>query len=220
MFFSFKKIIKSFFRTIFKIVIILVIAGIIVTTLYPLHYKDYINKYSSQYGLDPFLVAAVINVESKFQSEAVSSKNAKGLMQITDQTGKWGFDELNMEAYSEESLFQPETNIRIGTWYLNQLNKEFDDNQGLVLAAYNAGSGNVRKWLADESISRNGVTLDNIPFTETKEYIKKVNNNYKIYKVIYQNYMEKDENINPLYMDLVIKLRASLKEFLNELRNE
>lgn len=154
--------------------------------LYPIHYREIIDKYASEYDLDPYFVAAIIKVESKFNEKAQSSKNARGLMQITPITGKWASEELNIPHYSEEALFVPDTNIRIGCWYLNQLRKEFADNVQLILAAYNGGSGNVRKWLQDRRYSEDGKILKEIPFPETKLYVEKVVKNYKIYKIIYR----------------------------------
>jgi soluble lytic murein transglycosylase len=155
-------------------------------SLYPLKYEDLVEKYSKRYDLDPFLVMAVIKVESSFRYNAVSQKNARGLMQITEGTGRWGADKLGMKDYSAEMLFEPEANIHIGCWYLNSLYRQFGDTD-LVLAAYNAGSGNVSKWLSDKDLSSDGRVLDRIPFRETERYIKKVKNSYIIYKKLYEN---------------------------------
>lgn len=164
-------------------VLTLYIAG---KSLYPLKYEDLVEKYSKRYDLDPFLVLAVIKVESGFRYNAVSHKNARGLMQITEGTGKWGADKLGLKDYSAEKLFDPEANIHIGCWYLNSLYKQFGDTE-LVLAAYNAGSGNVTKWLGDDELSPDGKTLDRIPYKETEKYIRKVKNSYTIYKKLYEN---------------------------------
>ncbi len=154
--------------------------------IYPLEYTDIIEKYSSQYDLDPYLVLAVIRVESRFIPDAVSHKNARGLMQITEKTGEWAADKLQLVDYTQEKLFDPETNIRIGCWYLNTLFHEFTDTD-LMLAAYNGGSGNVSKWLKDTDYSKDGKSLDNIPFKETEKYIIKVKDSYTIYKKLYGN---------------------------------
>ncbi len=153
--------------------------------LYPDQYRGIINKYSKDYELDPWLVTAIIRVESKFDKTAVSRKGARGLMQIASITGKWAADELNINNYSEDMLFTPEINIRIGCWYLNKLRDQFKNDIVLMLAAYNGGSGNVSKWLKDYRYSSDGVNLETIPFKETREYIVKVDRNFKIYKYIY-----------------------------------
>jgi len=185
--------------------------------MFPIGYKDFINKYSSEYNLDPFLVAAIINVESKYNKDVTSNKNARGLMQIGPQTGEWGASELDIQNYSHELLFHPETNIRIGTWYLSQLNKEFGYDLDLVLAAYNAGSGNVQKWLDNIEYSHDGAELTNIPFKETEEYLKKVNFNYNVYKSLYKYYMEKPDSINSLYIDVIIIIKGYVKQFLQSM---
>jgi len=154
--------------------------------IYPLHYKEIIKKYSDEYDLDIYLVAAVIRAESKFDTNAISPKGARGLMQISSITGEWASQELNIEGYSEDILYSPDVNVRIGCWYLDKLKKEFDNNLSNVLAAYNAGSGNVSKWLRNDKYSTNRTDLIEIPFTETKNYIERVKRNYKIYKYLYK----------------------------------
>lgn len=181
---------KKRFITVFLICVILILtifalynAG---RSMYPLRYEKLVAEYSGRYNLDPFLVLAVIRAESSFRRNAVSHKSARGLMQITEGTGKWGAEKIGITGYSTEMLFEPETNIHIGCWYLSTLYKEFGDTD-LVLAAYNAGSGNVSKWLANDKLSSDGKALDDIPFTETKKYVDKVKNGYIIYKKLYEN---------------------------------
>ena len=153
--------------------------------VYPYKYAEYVDKYSEEYELDPYLVLAVIKTESNFDKSAVSKKDAKGLMQIMDTTGEWVAKELDINYFLTSMLFDPELNIRMGCWYLKNLEKEPDDNLDLVLAAYNGGSGNVNKWLNHEEYSEDGETLDYIPFPETKKYVDKVKANYNIYNYLY-----------------------------------
>lgn len=154
---------------------------------YPLSYQLAIKKYADEFNIDPYLIAAIINVESKYDKNAISSKEARGLMQIAPITANWASEELGIEDFQVEDLFIPEINIRIGAWYLSVLQDEFDDNLQLILAAYNAGSGNVIKWLEDEEYSEDGKTLKDIPFAETKEYVKKVEKNLRIYNILYED---------------------------------
>nr|WP_168198400.1 lytic transglycosylase domain-containing protein [Crassaminicella thermophila] len=154
--------------------------------MYPIYYREIINTYANEYCLDPHLVAAIIRTESKFNAKAKSSKNARGLMQISPITGKWASEELSIDNYDEKSLFIPEINIKIGCWYLDKLRDEFDGNLLLMLAAYNGGSGNVSKWLQDPRYSLDGKTLKDIPFAETKKYVQKVMKSYKVYRIIYR----------------------------------
>lgn len=182
---------------------------------YPLSYQTLIKKYSEKYDVDPYLVAAIINVESKFDKNAVSNKNARGLMQIAPITGKWASEELNIDDFDVEDLFDPELNIMIGSWYLNILSQEFDNNLQLILAAYNAGSGNVVRWLQNKMYSEDGKSLMIIPFTETKDFVKKVQKNISIYKILYEDEfayeISNKENYLVLFMN---NLRKVIKSFV------
>ncbi|MBP1744910.1 MAG: transglycosylase domain protein [Firmicutes bacterium] len=150
----------------------------------PFNYSDYIMEYSQKYDLDPVMVSAVIKTESNFEADAVSSKNAYGLMQITKETAHWAAGKMGIDDFTTDMLMDPETNIMIGCWYLDNLDKEFGSTD-LVLAAYNAGRGNVQQWLDDPAHSSDGKTLTDIPFEETENYIKKVKIFYKIYEFLY-----------------------------------
>lgn len=152
--------------------------------IYPMKYKSLVYEYADKYDLDPHLVFSIIKAESKFDTQAISKKDAKGLMQIAPITGNWAAKNLAIKDFKSEMLYIPEINIKIGCWYLKTLEKEFNGNIRNMVAAYNAGSGNVRKWLKDEAYSEEG-ELINIPFGETKKYTKKVLKGYKIYKIIY-----------------------------------
>jgi soluble lytic murein transglycosylase len=155
--------------------------------IYPMHYKDKIEIYAREYNVDPHLVVAIMRNESKFNPNALSRKEAKGLMQIAPITGDWASQQLNLTNYTEEMLYDPDLNIKIGCWYLNILHNEFDNQLELIIAAYNAGNGNVSKWLQDSRYSNDGKVLKEIPFNETKTYLEKVLRDYKIYKVLYGN---------------------------------
>ncbi|MGL5694263.1 MAG: lytic transglycosylase domain-containing protein [Peptostreptococcaceae bacterium] len=148
--------------------------------IYPKKYSIYVEKYSNEYELDENLVYSVIKAESKFDKDAVSRKGAKGLMQISDITRDWAIEELDL---GDIDIFDPETNIKIGCWYLRKLYKQFGELD-LVIAAYNGGSGNVRQWLGNENYSKDGKLL-NIPFPETSNYVEKVKKNYEKYNMLY-----------------------------------
>lgn len=151
---------------------------------FPNKYTNYINEYSAEYNLDPLLVKGVIRTESKYNPNIVSDKNAKGLMQITDSTGEWIASKIGMTNFTPSMLFNPKINIELGCWYLNYLKSEFP-NEDDAIAAYNAGATNVRAWLSNPKYSSNGVDLTNIPFTQTANYVKRVNWYAKIYKTLY-----------------------------------
>lgn len=158
----------------------------IIRYFYPIKYANYIIEYSSKYKLDPYFVSAVIKAESDFNEKAKSSKDAYGLMQITSETGKWAASKMKISDFESEMLYNPEINIKIGCWYLNDLSSEFKGNMDLVLASYNGGRGNVQKWLKNTEHSDDGKNLQYIPFKETDKYIKKVKVNYSIYKFLYK----------------------------------
>lgn len=152
---------------------------------YPLPFQEVIYREARTYHLDPLLVAAVIHTESKFNPGAVSEKGARGLMQLMPETARWGAAQLRLGSLKDEDLFNPELNIKLGCWYLSQLAREFNGDMVIVLAAYNGGSGNVREWLRKEKWSGQHSTIDDIPFPETRAYIKKTLKAYEIYQILY-----------------------------------
>jgi soluble lytic murein transglycosylase len=154
--------------------------------IYPLEYKEAIIKYGQQHKIDPPLIAALIKTESNFKPDAESNKGAKGLMQITPSTGEWIANTMGLESFDENMLFDPETNIKLGSWYIEHLSDYYNGSFELVFAAYNGGRGNVDKWLKDRSLSSDGVSLDVIPFSETENFVKKLRKNYDIYRQIYK----------------------------------
>jgi soluble lytic murein transglycosylase len=176
------------------IVMLVVSSRWLIEKIYPLKHTEYIKKYSREYKIDPFFIAALIKAESNFQVKAQSHKNANGLMQITGDTGEWIATKMNIENYNEAMLYDPETNIKMGCWYINDLRNEFGNNTELILAAYNAGRGNVNNWLQNQNYSSDGKELDYIPFKETDQYIKRIETNYNIYKFLYKKELSVIEN--------------------------
>ncbi len=146
---------------------------------YPLKYKQEIIKYSATYNLEPAFVASVINAESSFNKNAVSKKGAIGLMQILPSTAQYIANSLN-EPFSIQNLHDADTNIKYGCFYLNYLNNKFY-TQKEVLCAYNAGETIVKSWLKDSSISKDGKTLNSIPYQVTKNYTQKIMQGKKYY---------------------------------------
>lgn len=172
------------------ILLCLILVGIQAKSLWvrfshPLKYEVDIRKYATEYQLDPMMVAAVINVESKFDPNAQSHRGAKGLMQLMDDTAAWAAGHAGMTDYTADRIFEPSVNIRLGCWYLNRLQQQYKGDWQLTLAAYNGGSGNVSKWLGDPTISPDGKSLSEIPFEETESYLKKVLRQYDDYQKLY-----------------------------------
>lgn len=183
-----KKPVRSGIIFLYILITLAVFAAVsgyfIIETYYPLKYEDIISEYSSAHGLEPEFVCAIIATESKFNPNSKSGKGAVGLMQIMPDTAEWIGGKLGIEDVSEQGLKDPETNIRIGTWYLKFLTDRYD-NTSTAAAAYNAGHGNVDKWLKNTEYSYGGNTLYKIPFEETEKYVKKVKRAYEIYKKLY-----------------------------------
>ena len=153
--------------------------------LRPYEYREEIHFYSNKYNLEPKMVAAVIYVESRFKTDAISPKGAKGLMQIMPETAKWAAPQINLEPFSEEMLFEPAYNIHLGTWYLSTLLKQFEDSMPAALAAYNGGRTRVRRWLNEGTWDGTLETADSIPITETREYVQKVFKAHNHYERLY-----------------------------------
>jgi soluble lytic murein transglycosylase len=153
---------------------------------HPLLFTQYVEKYADEYGLDKFLIYAVIKTESDFDSRAVSGVGARGLMQIMEETfGEIsGTRHLNDEEATFDDMFNPAVNIRYGAHYISFHYDRFEDVD-CALAAYFTGRSTVVGWLADPAISPDGRTLENIPSRNTQHYINKVNAAYEIYLKLY-----------------------------------
>ncbi len=161
--------------------------------IYPIKYSEYVEKYSEAFGVPQSVIYSVIKTESDFVDTAVSSASAHGLMQLTEETF---FDVAKMlgETPSAFDIYDPETNIRYGTRYLFYLYQMYDENWNTAFAAYNAGLGNVNKWLEDPYISDKNGNLTSIPFEETENYVKKVNKAIKKYEKLYDLRYKEIEN--------------------------
>ena len=148
-------------------------------------WQDLIEKYAEQYNLDPAFVTAVIRNESSFRTEATSSVGARGLMQMMPDTAEWVAGKLR-DPYDFDRLYEAETSIRYGCWYLNYLSELFRGDTVLVCAAYHAGQGKVWSWFGRPEVSPDGVTvkLENIPIPETKDYVGRVTQAYGIYQTL------------------------------------
>jgi len=120
----------------------------------------------------------------------LSAKGARGLMQVMPDTGNWIAGELGIREFDPETLYDPMTNLKVGTWYLAFLRREYDGNLVLALAAYNAGRGNVSKWIGEQRWSGEEKDIDSIPFPETREYVKKVLHLYDKYREVYRGRWE------------------------------
>lgn len=151
---------------------------------YPMEYTELIRSRAAAEGLDPAYVAAVILAESGYDPQARSHADAQGLMQILPSTGEWIAGKFD-ESYAEGCLYQPETNVRYGCWYLGFLMRRYDGDMRLSSAAYHAGQGTVDKWLADPAYSSDGKTLEVIAYDTTSTYVDRVLKYYEKYEELY-----------------------------------
>lgn len=155
------------------------------TTAYPLKYSEYVERYAEKYDVDQNLVYAVIRNESSFNPNAVSSVDARGLMQLMEDTFNWAksrMEEPSDATYAD--VFDPEVNIQYGTYVLKLLLDEFDSEETAV-AAYHAGWGNVKNWLEQPEHSAGTVDVEKIPFDNTKTYVKRVIKTKDMYEQLY-----------------------------------
>ena len=159
---------------------------IILKKLYPIQYQQYVEQYAQEYGVDPLLVYSVIKAESNFKENAKSSQKAVGLMQLMEETAKELANKIGMEYEENKTLYDPESNIRLGTKYLSELLEKYSGDYMLAVTAYNAGIGNVNKWIEEGTIKEDGSNIENIPFKETNNYVRKIIRNYRIYQELYR----------------------------------
>lgn len=176
-------------------ILILIIIGAILggkklmlKIIYKKDYQEYVTKYSAEYNVDEDLVYAIIKAESNFDENAVSHKNAIGLMQIMQETAediitRYGID-IDKDNLIEE-IKKVQNNINIGTKYLSTLLETYG-NKEVAVAAYNAGIGTVNNWIEKGIIKKDGTDIENIPYKETNNYVRKILRNYEIYQRIYK----------------------------------
>lgn len=153
--------------------------------IYPISYRDEIEQASAEAELDPFLVAAVIRVETNYKVGRESHKGAVGIMQIMPPTAKSILQRREFSGYTLEDLEKPEVNIRVGTSYLAMLLRKYGDDIVEAVASYNAGPGNVSEWLEHGVWDGRLESVDSIPFGETSRYVRKVMYYYSKYRELY-----------------------------------
>jgi soluble lytic murein transglycosylase len=167
-----------------RIVALLVVAGLLVVGIgsllprvddavqevrLPLRHDDIIRQQAGDKDLDPALIAAVIYAESRFRDQT-SPAGARGLMQVTPATAQEIAQRSGGTEFEQGDLADPQINISYGSWYLRWLLGRYGDNTRLAVAAYNAGTGNVDRWIVEDP----GMEIDEIPFPETRAYVRKV----------------------------------------------
>ena len=151
--------------------------------IYKKDYKECLQKYAQEYNVDENLIYALIKAESNFNSNAKSSKDAIGLMQLMESTAQDVCKKTDLQISSDElseKLLEPDININIGTKYLSILIQKYG-NIEIAITAYNAGIGTVDNWIEKGIINSDGSNVENIPYKETNNYVRKILRDYKIY---------------------------------------
>ena len=154
---------------------------------YPTEYEEYVTKYGTEYNVEPALIYAVIKTESSFKPKAVSNVGARGLMQLMEEAFTWlKYRMGDQRDITFDSMFDPQTNIQYGTYYLSFLLEHYDNNMDLAAAAYHGGIGTVDGWLEQGIVDKNNVDVDKIPQTndKTAEYVRRTRKAYNKYKEI------------------------------------
>lgn len=187
-----KKIIKRMIILIFLLIAIFIlirvvrIQDIILKKVYPIQYSEYVEQYSTQNQLDKYMIYAIIKAESNFNPNVKSQSNAIGLMQLLEETANERSNVIDEQKVTEQDLYNPELNIKLGTSYYAYLLKHYEGNNVLALTAYNAGMGNVDNWIKNGIIRSDGSDIENIPYKETNNYVRKILRDYQMYIKLYE----------------------------------
>lgn len=184
-----KRIIKIVLVCLLSIILVIICGYVILkNVIYPLNHFSIVKEEASKNNIDPYLVMAIIKTESGFKKDATSNKDAKGLMQIIDSTATDINNKTNIVDEVGENIYDENVNISLGCKYFSDLIKRYNGNYYLAICAYNAGMGNVDKWIEQGIIDKDISSYNNIslPYKETEKYLKKVMDSYHMYKVLYK----------------------------------
>ena len=185
---------KKKVNILFKILVIIITVTLLglsptvfnklmIKKLYKKDYSEYVSKYAEEYDIDENLIYALIKAESNFNEKAVSHQNAKGLMQLMQSTAQ-DLANRSQIKLTKDNILEPDININLGTQYIASLLNKYDSIE-VALAAYNAGSGNVDRWIKNGTIKSDGSDIENVPYKETNTYVRKIMRNYKMYNELY-----------------------------------
>ncbi len=154
---------------------------------FPLAYRDIVSTYTKKYGVDELLIYSIIREESRFQEDAVSSAKAVGLMQLIPPTARIVAKDIGIKGFIPKMLTIPRVNIEMGTWYFRKLLDELQGDVELALAGYNAGPRKTAEWKARLHGLEKDEFIEEITFSETRNYIKRILRSYGVYKAIYRD---------------------------------
>ena len=153
--------------------------------VYPIRYYRTIEREALIMHVNPLLVASVVRVESHFHEDDISHAGAMGLMQLMPGTAQWVAKEINMPKIHAADLAQPDLNIRLGSWYLSYLLRQYHGSLPEAIAAYNAGPNRVNAWLAKGVWSGSELTIYDIPVRETRHFVERVLYTFGIFRRFY-----------------------------------
>lgn len=183
-------------HTVFTALAVLAALGVLLMSVfrtqiaraeYPCRYSEYVTYYATKYDIDPLILYSFIRTESNFDPAAQSDAGARGLMQITEVTFDWIKTKIApTEALTFDDLYDPETNIRFGTYFVSYCLKRYDNHLATAAAAYHNGVGAVDTLLAEAQYSSDGITLDRYPYPQMRQYVKKITESYQRYSEIYK----------------------------------
>jgi len=174
---------------------------------YPKAYSDFVMKYSKQMDIPAELIWGIMRAESSYKKDVISPVGALGLMQVMPGTGIKMAEKIKEKNFDPRALLEPETAVKIGSSYLQRLDRKFESNIPLVAAAYNAGPHRVGNWLANFGTLDMDEFVEHIPFLETRNYVKKVVSNYQIYSLLYGS---KKDSLAYLSEALKIRMPATV----------
>lgn len=153
--------------------------------LYPIPFQETLEKAGREFDVDPRYLAAMIREESRFNAGVVSWAGAYGLMQVMPGTGERIAKKIGIPKFDKDMLLDPEVNIRMGAWYIRFLLDEFGGDFSLVSGAYNAGEGRMGQWRDRYAIEDLDEFIEQVPYDETRNHIKKVMHSYHVYRHLY-----------------------------------
>lgn len=154
---------------------------------YPFPYEELVRREAAEWGIDPFMMAAIIRQESAFKADIVSHAGAIGLMQVMPPTGAELARAYGPDGFTRESLTKPEVNLHLGAAFFVDMSRRYDNELPIVLSAYNAGPTRATRWRRYPEASDPLRFTERIPFTETRGYVKSVRRNLGLYRALYDD---------------------------------
>ncbi|MDO5716451.1 MAG: lytic transglycosylase domain-containing protein [Tissierellia bacterium] len=205
---------RSLIKLVLWLLCIFVVANLVLTYYLPLEYEDEIQRIAKENHVDPALICALIKTESSFNKDAISSKHALGLTQLMPSTIQYISEKYDIPV-TIQSVFEPETNIRVGVMYLKDLMDRFGD-EDLALMAYNAGPSVVRRWIEEGKLLHLDAELQAVPYPETRNYVLKIRKT----REYYDKYLRQPYRIPKEFKRLMHQLRHESQDVLKKAKEK